>query len=153
MRQTTLLVICALVAILFATTAWAQIPADVLKVDYFANANTASAPDGTLRIIFRGATFALSLETKQARQATLISRVAWRVVHGANRLRAWVSRRLAPDSASNALMQPRLRQHFQELPSGAHVDRLRHKFAAAIVHKGFGNAFHLKKFVYLTAGI
>ncbi|MGA8866531.1 MAG: hypothetical protein WB510_06160 [Candidatus Sulfotelmatobacter sp.] len=50
MRQATLLVICALVVGLLATVAWAQSPADTLKVDYFANANTASAPDGTLRI-------------------------------------------------------------------------------------------------------
>jgi len=50
MRQTTLLVICALMAGLLATAAWGQPPADVLKVDYFANANTASAPDGTVRL-------------------------------------------------------------------------------------------------------
>ena len=51
MRQTTLLVICALMAGLFVTAASAQAPpADTLKVDYFANANTAGAPDGTLRI-------------------------------------------------------------------------------------------------------
>jgi hypothetical protein len=45
--------------VLCAVSAWAQGPlvkapqtgiTDVLKVDYFANANTASAPDGTLRI-------------------------------------------------------------------------------------------------------
>jgi hypothetical protein len=50
MRQTTLLVICVLVATMLATTAWAQVPADTMKVDYFSNANTASAPDGTFRI-------------------------------------------------------------------------------------------------------
>ncbi|HUO27479.1 MAG TPA: hypothetical protein VMU61_17570 [Candidatus Aquilonibacter sp.] len=53
MRQTTLLVICALMAGLLATTAMAAItppPADTLKIDYFSNANTAGAPDGTLRI-------------------------------------------------------------------------------------------------------
>ncbi|HUO24667.1 MAG TPA: hypothetical protein VMU61_03315 [Candidatus Aquilonibacter sp.] len=49
MRQITLLVICALMAGLLATTASAQ-SADTLKVDYFANANTASAPDGTLHL-------------------------------------------------------------------------------------------------------
>ncbi|MGA7907941.1 MAG: hypothetical protein WCA16_11090, partial [Candidatus Sulfotelmatobacter sp.] len=52
MRQTKLLVICALIAGLLATTAWAETnaPADSLKVDYFSNANTASAPDGTVRM-------------------------------------------------------------------------------------------------------
>ncbi len=53
MRQTTLLVICALMVGLLATAAWAGVtapPADTLKVDYFANANTGGAPDGTLRI-------------------------------------------------------------------------------------------------------
>jgi hypothetical protein len=40
---------------LFAASAWAQnIPADVYKVDYFSNANTAGAPDGTLRMIDPG---------------------------------------------------------------------------------------------------
>jgi hypothetical protein len=53
MRQTTLLVICALMAGLLATTAFAATEPgtpDTLKVDYFSNANTAGAPDGTLRI-------------------------------------------------------------------------------------------------------
>jgi hypothetical protein len=53
MRQTTLRVICALLAGLLATTAFAATepgPADTLKVDYFSNANTTGAPDGTLRI-------------------------------------------------------------------------------------------------------
>jgi hypothetical protein len=53
MRQTTLLVICAVMAGLLATAAWASTappPADTLKVDYFANANSAGAPDGTVRI-------------------------------------------------------------------------------------------------------
>ncbi len=35
-------------------SAWAQEPADTLKVDYFSNANTAGAPDGTLRITYPG---------------------------------------------------------------------------------------------------
>ncbi len=49
-----LLTACSLVALLlFAAAAWAQAPTpptDTLKVDYFSNANTASAPDGTVRI-------------------------------------------------------------------------------------------------------
>jgi hypothetical protein len=53
MRQTTMLVICLLMVGLLATSAFAQVatpPTDTLKVDYFANANTAGAPDGTFRI-------------------------------------------------------------------------------------------------------
>lgn len=54
MRQTTLLVICLLMAGLLATSAWATTvappPADTLKIDYFANANSAGAPDGTVRV-------------------------------------------------------------------------------------------------------
>jgi hypothetical protein len=48
MRQTALLVACTLALVLCAGTAWGQ--ADTLKVDYFANANTAGAPDGTVRL-------------------------------------------------------------------------------------------------------
>ena len=48
MRRIALLVACTLALALCAGTAWGQ--ADTLKVDYFANANTAGAPDGTLRI-------------------------------------------------------------------------------------------------------
>jgi hypothetical protein len=51
MKQTTSLVICTLV--LCAGVTWAGVsppPADTLKVDYFSNANTAGAPDGTLRL-------------------------------------------------------------------------------------------------------
>lgn len=56
MRRTTMLVVCSLALALCAGSAWAQTgavttpPADTLKVDYFANANTASAPDGTVRL-------------------------------------------------------------------------------------------------------
>ncbi|HEY6767978.1 MAG TPA: hypothetical protein VI386_24750 [Candidatus Sulfotelmatobacter sp.] len=51
MRQTTTLVIIALTLALCAGTAAAQAPpADTLKVDYFSNANTTGAPDGTLRL-------------------------------------------------------------------------------------------------------
>jgi hypothetical protein len=54
MRQTTLLVICLLMAGLASTALAATLPPtpppDTLKVDYFANANTAGAPDGTFRI-------------------------------------------------------------------------------------------------------
>jgi hypothetical protein len=53
MRRTTMLVVCTLALALCAGSAWAATtapPADTLKVDYFANANTAGAPDGTVRI-------------------------------------------------------------------------------------------------------
>lgn len=52
MRKTALLIAIVLTFALCAVPAWAQttIPTDVLKVDYFANANTAGAPDATLRI-------------------------------------------------------------------------------------------------------
>jgi hypothetical protein len=51
MRQTSV-VICLLMAVLLCTAAWASTsapPADTLKVDYFANANS-GAPDGTQRL-------------------------------------------------------------------------------------------------------
>jgi hypothetical protein len=53
MYKTALLLACALVVILAAGPVWAAVttpPADVFKVDYFSNANTAGAPDGTVRI-------------------------------------------------------------------------------------------------------
>ncbi len=56
MHRTTMLVVCALALALCAGSAWAETPttttppADSLKVDYFSNANTAGAPDGTVRI-------------------------------------------------------------------------------------------------------
>jgi len=50
MRRTTMLVACTLALALCAGYAAAQEPADTLKVDYFSNANTAGAPDGTFRI-------------------------------------------------------------------------------------------------------
>src|ERR1700679_1748743 len=53
MRRTTMLVICTLVLALCAGSALAvtTTPApDTLKIDYFANANTAGAPDGTVRL-------------------------------------------------------------------------------------------------------
>ena len=52
MNRITMLVVCALALAICAGAAWAQEapPADTLKVDYFANANTAGAPDATLRI-------------------------------------------------------------------------------------------------------
>lgn len=46
MKKLTLLVVCSLV-LFCAASAFAQ---DMLKVDYFANANTAGAPDGTMRL-------------------------------------------------------------------------------------------------------
>jgi hypothetical protein len=51
MRQTTLVICLALAVCL--STAWASTtppPADTLKIDYFSNANTAGAPDGTVRL-------------------------------------------------------------------------------------------------------
>jgi hypothetical protein len=52
MRRTTMLVVCTLVLALCAGYAAALTTPgpDTLKVDYFANANTAGAPDGTTRI-------------------------------------------------------------------------------------------------------
>src|SRR5215813_9108592 len=51
MRRFTVLVICMALA-LCAGSAMASTapPADTLKVDYFSNANTAGAPDGTVRL-------------------------------------------------------------------------------------------------------
>ena len=50
MRRTILLVVACTLALTLCAAAAPVEPADVLKVDYFANANTAGAPDGTLRI-------------------------------------------------------------------------------------------------------
>ncbi|HUO25662.1 MAG TPA: hypothetical protein VMU61_08345 [Candidatus Aquilonibacter sp.] len=53
MRRFTTLVICLLALALCAGSALASTtppPADTLKIDYFSNANTAGAPDGTVRI-------------------------------------------------------------------------------------------------------
>jgi hypothetical protein len=50
MRRITMLVVCTLALALCAGVAMAQEPPDTLKVDYFANANSAGAPDGTYRI-------------------------------------------------------------------------------------------------------
>src|SRR6202046_2517796 len=54
--RTTLLVVCTL-ALAICASAWAAEtptvttpPADVYKVEYFSNANTAGAPDGTVRL-------------------------------------------------------------------------------------------------------
>jgi hypothetical protein len=55
MTRITILVVCTLALALCAVSALAQAPpADTLKVDYFANANTAGAPDATLRIVNPG---------------------------------------------------------------------------------------------------
>jgi hypothetical protein len=57
MRRTTMLVVCTLALALFAGSAFAATttpPADTLKVNYFSNANTAGAPDGTVRITNAG---------------------------------------------------------------------------------------------------
>lgn len=53
MRQTVVLVICALCVAVMAPAAWASTappPADTLKVDYFANANNSSAPSALIRM-------------------------------------------------------------------------------------------------------
>jgi hypothetical protein len=50
MRRTTMLVVCTLALTLCAVYAAASEPADTLKVEYFANANTAGAPDATFRL-------------------------------------------------------------------------------------------------------
>jgi hypothetical protein len=52
MRHFTMLVVCMLAVAICAGSAFAVTtpPADTLKVDYFANANTAGAPDGTARL-------------------------------------------------------------------------------------------------------
>jgi len=50
MKRTTLLVVCALALALVGSAMATTPPADTLKVDYFANANTAGAPDGTVQI-------------------------------------------------------------------------------------------------------
>jgi hypothetical protein len=48
MKTIAMLVVCTLALTLCAANAFAQ--ADTLKVDYFSNANTAGAPDGTMRV-------------------------------------------------------------------------------------------------------
>ena len=53
MKKTTSLIVSLLALTLCVASAWASTtppPADTLKVDYFSNANTAGAPDGTLRL-------------------------------------------------------------------------------------------------------
>jgi hypothetical protein len=52
MRRTTMLVVCSLALIFCAGSAFALTtpPADTLKIEYFANANTAGAPDATVRL-------------------------------------------------------------------------------------------------------
>ncbi|HEY6768519.1 MAG TPA: hypothetical protein VI386_27490 [Candidatus Sulfotelmatobacter sp.] len=57
MRHTTMLVVCTLALAICAGSAFAATttpPADTLKVNYFSNANTAGAPDGTVRITHPG---------------------------------------------------------------------------------------------------
>src|SRR5579859_3212191 len=51
------------------------------------------------------------------------------------------------------LLQSCLREHFQKLTPGAHINRLRHHLAAAIVDETFRNPFHDELFVHLTPGI
>ena len=48
MRKIITIVVCSLALILCTANVFAQ--TDLLKVDYFANANTAGAPDGTVRL-------------------------------------------------------------------------------------------------------
>jgi hypothetical protein len=57
MTKTKSLVVSLMALTLCVASAWAAVttpPADTLKVDYFANANTAGAPDGELRITHPG---------------------------------------------------------------------------------------------------
>jgi len=64
MRRTTILVVCLLAVALCAVSAMASTappPADTLKVDYFSNANTAGAPDGTVRVTNPGTSAAASI--------------------------------------------------------------------------------------------
>jgi hypothetical protein len=58
MKKITMLVVCTLALALCATMAVAQTSPgpDTLKVNYFSNANTAGAPDGTVRITNPGTT-------------------------------------------------------------------------------------------------
>jgi hypothetical protein len=48
MKKITMFLVCALALVLFTANAFSQV--DTLKEDYFANANTAGAQDGTLRL-------------------------------------------------------------------------------------------------------
>jgi hypothetical protein len=53
MRQTVACLVCLLCFAVLTSAAWAQAappPPDTLKVDYFANANTTGAPDGTVQL-------------------------------------------------------------------------------------------------------
>jgi|SRR5271165_247014 len=51
MRKTAIAALSLLAFALCPANAWSQnLPADSMKVDYFSNANTTGAPDGTLRI-------------------------------------------------------------------------------------------------------
>jgi len=64
-----MLIVFAVVATLalFVGSAWAGdapagIPADTLRLDYFSNANTSSAPDATVRLVNAGTTYATLCE-------------------------------------------------------------------------------------------
>jgi hypothetical protein len=63
-----MLVVCVVAALaLFVGNAWAEdapgtIPADVLRLDYFSNANTSGAPDATVRFVNAGTTYATLCE-------------------------------------------------------------------------------------------
>jgi len=59
MGRSRLFIACSLLTMfVLAAAAWGQAPsappADTLKVDYFSNANTSGAPDGTVRIVHPG---------------------------------------------------------------------------------------------------
>src|SRR5437763_97595 len=51
------------------------------------------------------------------------------------------------------LTQTRLRQHLQKLLLRAHVDRLRHQFAFAIVNETLGDAIDVKEIICLASWI
>jgi hypothetical protein len=59
----------------------------------------------------------------------------------------------APSEAIGALVQPGLREHFQKLLAGAHVDGLGHDFPLAVVHEALGNSRDPELFVHLSPRI
>jgi hypothetical protein len=76
MRRITMLVVCTLALALcagFAAAATTPPPADTLKVDYFANANTAGAPDATAAVFAPLSTCLTS--TRKCRNAAVATSV------------------------------------------------------------------------------
>ena len=54
---------------------------------------------------------------------------------------------------SLGLLQAGLGDHCLELIPGAHVDGLRNQLAFTVINEAFGDSFHLKEIVYLSAGV